>query len=187
MEIFDRTHCGVRIVNNFLPESEHLEIKKYFDNKHDQFRQLPASLNNVIQDMAIYKMENIADQLPKLFEKYIDVRKELNIEIDNLYAICNFYKAGSKGISPHRDFSSSKNLIGIYVVLGGKYFYVASDKEKNNEIKFDTPDNSLILMRAPRTKEENDMRPYHYVNFTEEERIVIVFREESNPNKYWTV
>lgn len=179
-QIYDKEHCGVIMLKNFLPDDIHKQISDYLSNENNKTKyiKLPYMYGKTIQDMSVWNFASENKEINILKNKYLEIRNSIFRKYDIDLEICvNYYDKGAKGISPHRDFSTSVNMIGIYVVHSKNDFCVADTRDKQNEKRFDAYDNTLIIMRGPRSTDENDMRPFHYVENIIEDRISIIFRE----------
>ncbi len=88
------------------------------------------------------------------------------------------YDEGSIGITSHKDERKYANLISIFILAGSAPFCVYRNKqEKVGEL--DAQPGNLILLRAPRSRSE-DNRPIHSIGPVVEERYSICFRESFN-------
>jgi hypothetical protein len=84
-------------------------------------------------------------------------------------------KQGLSGIAPHRDFSSSRNLIEIVVLEGEAPFFVCNP-DGSDRLELPSEPGSLILLRGPRNERENVLRPYHGVGETKSDRYTALLR-----------
>jgi hypothetical protein len=86
------------------------------------------------------------------------------------------YRAGSLGITPHRDGLKFINLICIVVVGGQGRFFVCSDRSGNDSLEIDAEPGRAIFLRAPGFMGGND-RPFHYLTEVTEERYSFGLRQ----------
>ena len=194
--IYDRDHSGVKVITDFLPADLRIELLDYFNSLPRSgpdpqigFHRIPLKYNEVEQDMLMCRHHS-GLPMEKLIKQYLELRNgpELSeyippVDLDKLYVVTNLYLAGSKGITPHRDLKTCENLVAVYVLYGDAPFYT---KHGAHEIAYPAPSNSLILMRAARCPEEQNMRPVHLIKPMTSERCVVVFREEPKEYQVWS-
>ena len=93
------------------------------------------------------------------------------------------YVPGSIGITPHQDYENHINLISIFNLMGNAKFYYCKDRNKTGSQEIDSKPASLVLLRAPRTKNEEPYRPYHYIEPMRDERLSLNIRRKiKNPS-----
>ncbi len=90
--------------------------------------------------------------------------------------ILNKYRAGSLGITPHRDLARFINLIGIVVLGGNGQFQVCANRRGSDAIEIIAPPGHAILMRAPGFPGTAD-RPFHCVSHIGKSRYTLVLRQ----------
>ncbi len=112
------------------------------------------------------------------------IRKELSlysnvplVEGDRLETKLIKYPVSKLGVGAHKDLSSNINAIVLFNLYGTTTFYTADDKNRSNEKAYLVEPGDIVIMRGPRNKKENDIRPIHYVLDIAEERLVFVCRE----------
>ncbi len=93
------------------------------------------------------------------------------------------YPEGSFGITPHQDYESHLNLISMFNLVGDANFYYCEDEKKNGSVKLDSSPGSLVLLRAPRNKNEEEYRPFHYIKPMKNERLSLNVRTKINREK----
>jgi hypothetical protein len=85
------------------------------------------------------------------------------------------YPAGSSGISPHRDGTRFRCVIGILVLSGTGTFAVCRDRAGTDPLPVDARPGRLVLLRAPGFNGMEE-RPFHSVSDVTEERVVMTLR-----------
>jgi hypothetical protein len=90
------------------------------------------------------------------------------------------YRAGSLGITPHRDHITYVNLVALVVLEGEGRFRVARDRSGAEARAIDGSPGRVILMRAPGFQ-GSDVRPFHFVNEIPARRTVFGLRHEHPP------
>ncbi|MEX2650155.1 MAG: hypothetical protein WD673_14180 [Alphaproteobacteria bacterium] len=90
------------------------------------------------------------------------------------------YRAGSIGITPHRDHVSYVNLVALVVLEGEGSFRVAEDRSGTGPRAVPGSPGCVILMRAPGFL-GSAVRPFHYVTDIRSTRTVFGLRHESPP------
>jgi hypothetical protein len=85
-----------------------------------------------------------------------------------------------KGITPHRDFNSDKDLVSIFCISGEADVGICDNIKGDNRQLLDSSPGSLILLRAPRNDDDrknHSWRPYHFVENIKTERYSIGIRQ----------
>ncbi len=85
------------------------------------------------------------------------------------------YRAGSSGISPHRDGKRFVYLIGILVLTGSGLFATCADREGTDPVRVPADPGMLVLLRAPGFA-GIQRRPFHFVSEVKENRLVVIMR-----------
>jgi hypothetical protein len=93
----------------------------------------------------------------------------------------HYYPAQTGGITPHRDFANSLNLIVIFVLSGDAELYTCSNRNGDSAKKLDCSPGSMIILRAPRNDDEQKFRPFHYLTSSSVDRYSLIFRQEVGP------
>jgi len=91
------------------------------------------------------------------------------------------YPAKTGGITPHRDFSSSLNLIVIFVLSGDAALYTCQNRKGEAAEKVNCAPGSMVVLRAPRNQAEQRYRPFHYLTSSTTDRYSLIFRQETGP------
>ena len=87
------------------------------------------------------------------------------------------YRNQEEGISPHQDYARDVNLISILSISGKASFLICKGRTKEKAESLELLPGSLVLMRAPRNKKENSLRPFHCIEKVSEERYSIILRQ----------
>ena len=87
------------------------------------------------------------------------------------------YPLSELGVGIHKDLSSNINMIVFYNIEGSTDVKTYSTKEGDNPISHPVKSGDISIMRAPRSKDEPDIRPYHGVEKVDKIRTVLVIRE----------
>ena len=90
----------------------------------------------------------------------------------------NTYRPGSYGLDPHLDDHCYRNLVGIPVIAGDGDFGVCLNGNDQERRVYEAKPGSIILLRAPRNKQERSLRPMHYVGEVRERRVSVCIREK---------
>ena len=92
----------------------------------------------------------------------------------------HYYRPGSAGISPHRDFRADINLTTIFTITGEAPFYVCRNRQKGDSLLLNSMPGSVIFMRAARNEQEQNARPFHYlVGPMQTERYSVLIRKRN--------
>ena len=94
--------------------------------------------------------------------------------------IAQRYRAGSRGISAHRDHIRYQGLVAIINLAGQARFFVCADRRASRAREIQIPEGSLNLMRAPGFAGRKD-RPFHYLMDIRRERISVGLRYDTRP------
>ena len=89
------------------------------------------------------------------------------------------YSPGEIGITPHRDRTSYRNIICLFVLEGRGRFFVCRDRDGTNAIEIPNSPGDLILTRAPGCL-GSGQRPFHFVREITSTRYVFGLRHEVN-------
>ncbi len=186
-KLYDPNETGVVVIRQFIdPSLCNLVLGELKGNERN-YIQRPKRYGNTSQELASWDFEMaIMRNYPYLSEvenAYLNLSKNLHEKIENAFEVdevrvnSSFYQKCDIGIGPHKDNSFSVNFTFIFVIKGKSNFCTAEDKNQTNEIKFSTDQGDLVILRAPRKIDSEDLRPIHYVCDIEEDRHIIVFRE----------
>ncbi|MBS3093368.1 hypothetical protein J4456_02175 [Candidatus Pacearchaeota archaeon] len=119
---------------------------------------------------------------------YSEIAKKANFNGTSFNALgIHHYGENSQGITPHQDFSTDRDLISIFILIGQDPLYVCLDRKKNGSIALAQNPGSLVLLRAARQESEQKYRPIHYLNPVTSERYTLIVRKcdlQKNSKKY---
>lgn len=87
------------------------------------------------------------------------------------------YSVGEVGITPHRDRTSYRNLVCLFVLEGEGRFYVCDDRSGSGAREIPHAAGDVLLMRAPGFQ-GSDERPFHFVRDIRSPRYVFGLRQE---------
>ena len=197
-ELFDFSKLGAVSIPDIITEEAREMLKGSFRLAQDLFEDAQREEGQVIQEMKILYIESLPDpsKLPPelrlalegLQEEYSDFYRRLSeragFTSDKFNSIgIHFYPRGSSGITPHRDYARDVNLIANFIIQGNTPFFACKNRSKDGSVELDSTPGSLILMRAPRSKEELEYRPFHYVLPVKEDRYTVLIRNRTNLKK----
>ena len=86
------------------------------------------------------------------------------------------YEKGSRGITRHRDFARSINLVCIFVLAGEAKFGLYEEGFSGSPYCLDASPGNVIILRANGFLGK-DIRPYHHLSEVTERRIVCGLRQ----------
>jgi hypothetical protein len=111
--------------------------------------------------------------------EYIDARVKGNKRMHNtiIEPWAQRYWQGSVGITAHKDESSKKNYLAIFVIEGSAAFGHAATREDPHPQIYEAKPGSLLLLRAPQPYDKKDHRPFHFVNPCSDRRHSVVYRQ----------
>ena len=105
-------------------------------------------------------------------ESLIPFKKGNSVEIKLIH-----YPLSELGVGIHKDLSSNINMIVFYNLVGKADVKTYSTKDGKDPVSHHVRAGDATIMRAPRSEDEPDIRPYHAVEEVNVERTVIVIRE----------
>jgi hypothetical protein len=80
------------------------------------------------------------------------------------------YKAGSRGITPHRDHLRYRALVALVIVSGDGRFCLCRDRSGGDTREIAASPGDILLMRAPGLAGSTD-RPFHFLERITRERL----------------
>lgn len=87
------------------------------------------------------------------------------------------YRAGSAGITPHRDHIAYRGLISVITLSGDCRFAICQDRRGSSARSVPAPPGWLLLMRGPGLFGRND-RPFHFVDRFAQARVSLGLRHD---------
>ncbi len=192
-ELYDFSKPGAIAIKDVLTARGRIALYRGVMALKHSFKKAEPKVNNITQDFKYLYIEQVEEQL--INTEFLLSVNQLKAEYGEIYRKIaqaaqfsssefsslgfNWYKAGSNGISPHRDFETDSDLVSIFCIDGHARFCICSDYEKNNSVKLDSTPGNLILLRAARNKDEQKYRPMHYVETIISEKLTAIFRHET--------
>lgn len=189
-QLYDPQLTGIEILNDFfdkrsldLVNSCIRENTRLFVEKREKYienNQQVALLYRGAFDLHAMKDSVFCD----IFEEYLKIRttvnqfSEIKFEQGNSIEVKLIrYPVSDLGVGIHKDLSSNINLIVFFNLQGEADVQTFSDKNGANPNSHLMQPGFVSLMRAPRSIDEPDIRPYHAVFKVPNERVVLVIRE----------
>ncbi|MDO8508730.1 MAG: hypothetical protein Q7S27_03545 [Nanoarchaeota archaeon] len=182
-ELYNPENIGVLSINNFIDERVRQNLLEEISRAN--YRKAQSQYGNANQEFFYFEPDKEDRIFPitsllklSYLIPYNKLAQKANFQKTKTEVFVQKYRKSSLGITPHKDNLAYRNLISIFILQGEGDFYVCSDREKTNPVKIDSPQGSVILMRAPRNIGEKNLRPMHYVENIRRERHVITLREK---------
>jgi len=188
--LYDPRNNGVMVFPDFVKKGFLYELIGEIEEQRKRYQQAPHVVGSVSQNFKGFwageaDSETIDGKFPAIMELrksfqplYEDIGRASEFQAGPLNSISvNVYDGGPIGITAHRDESKYVNAIAIFCISGDAYFYSCNDRERNGLINFDASPGRLLLMRAPRKKEESELRPFHGVQNVSPGRTSIMLRQ----------
>lgn len=188
--LYDPLDTGLEIVLGAMDETDLANVNKciaqnesLFEIKREKFianNQLVALLYRGPFDKSSMEKTIFAD----IFRRYLSIRSDLqrfspvaftdgsSIEVKLIR-----YPVSELGVDIHKDLSSNINVIVFFNLEGAADVTTFTDKTGSNPVSHPMRQGDISIMRAPRNKDEADIRPYHAVLEVPESRTVLVVRE----------
>jgi hypothetical protein len=151
------------------------------------FVKRPLHYGTTLQELSSWDFEREVlrnyTYLSKVEERYDEISSALHAQmdvssqVDEIQVNVSHYAQNSIGIGPHRDNTFSVNFTAIFIITGENEFCTAEAKECEHEVCYPTTPGDCIVLRGPRSYEERDLRPIHYVKAISKERYIVTFRE----------
>lgn len=189
-KLYNKEDSGILIIPSKLDESFLVELRSFIENKKELFeikREKYIENNQLVSLLyrGPFELNEFNGTIfEKIMENYLNLRSQVNsfsdikfkkgssVEIKIIH-----YPVSDLGVGIHKDLSSNINMIVFYNILGNTKVKTYSDKEGNNPLDHNVSSGDISIMRAPRSKEEPDIRPYHGVEKVLVPRTVLVIRE----------
>jgi len=198
-ELYDLSKRGAVGFPNVIKEAACDAIVKAFKQHRHLFISAERVKGKVIQEVEmcyLERLESIPQQLVeavspivRAFEPFYQqlASGELDTELRDSYLFgssfnstgVHYYPKGTAGISPHKDFTSSRNLIVIFVLKGDATLYSCKNRKGDNKVLLASTPGSLIILRAARNPKEQKCRPFHVLEGPmSEDRYSLILRQE---------
>lgn len=96
--------------------------------------------------------------------------------------VCQRYRPGELGITPHRDHVSYTQLIVLVVLSGRGRYFTCSDRRGSNKLEIESAPGWAILMPGPGYAGRSD-RPFHMVDQICELRYSVGLRHDERTDR----
>jgi alkylated DNA repair dioxygenase AlkB len=185
--LYDPEQLGVVVLKGILDKNCIEGIQSEIDGNRRNFVARPYRYGTTVQGLSSWDFERAVmdnyTSLKQLNACYDSLSRGLqqdmrtSLHYNEVKVNASHYPAGSVGIGPHKDNSFSVNFVAIFIVSGCNDFFAARDKTLAMETAFPVSPGDCVLMRGPRSLEERNLRPTHYVKQIIEDRNIVTFRE----------
>lgn len=191
-ELYDFSKPGIISIQDVLTAEAIEDLVRATRLNYHLFMEVPRHEGAAEQEMytlyldKVRKFQLAIESLP-ILDQFIVEYKEIYKKIAQEAQFDEYdfnkigfhkYQAGSLGITPHQDYESHINLISMFNLFGDAKFYYCENVDKRNSKELDTNPGSLILLRAARNENEEQYRPYHYIDPMKTERLSINVRKK---------
>lgn len=189
-QLYNPNETGVIVVPDEISETRLMELRAFIKEKENLFeiKREKYIKNNQLVSLLYrgpFNLESLDDtvfsdilknykQLRDTFATFSEIPYEngQSIEVKLIH-----YPLSELGVGIHKDLSSNINMIVFYNIEGSTDVKTYSTKEGDNPISHPVKSGDISIMRAPRSKDEPDIRPYHGVEKVDKIRTVLVIRE----------
>lgn len=191
-ELYDFSRPGIISIPDVLTIEGVKDLVSAARLNYHSFIEVPRYEGTAEQEMytlyldKIKKSQLVIESLP-ILDQFVDEYKEIYKQIAQEAQFDEYdfnkigfhkYSAGSLGITSHQDYESHINLISIFNLIGDAKLYYCENVDKRNSKKIDTIPGSLTLLRAARNENEQQYRPFHYIEPMENERLSLNVRKK---------
>lgn len=195
-ELYDLSKPGIISIPNVVREDSRKSLLAGINNIQHHFWDAPRKEGVVDQEMKCFYLEysnpsalnSFFGQLMTWFwldylEVYEKVAEKAKFKERRFNSVgVHYYPRGSRGITPHRDYSTDMDLVSVFILKGKAPFYSCEGRTLDSKVEICSSPGSLILMRAARDESEQRYRPFHSVGSVEEDRYSTIFRRRKNVN-----
>lgn len=189
-KLYNPNETGIVIIPSKLSKEDIEELRIYIKEKEDLFEvkrekyiqnnQLVSLLYrgpfdlNALDNTIFSKILENYKQLREQVSKFSDIPFEYgnSIEVKLIH-----YPLSELGVGIHKDLSSNINMIVFYNIEGETSVKTYETKDGKGVTEHPVVSGDISIMRAPRSINEPDIRPYHGVEKIEVPRTVMVIRE----------
>lgn len=203
-KLYDPNETGIVIIKSKINEQDINSLKQYIFEKQSLFEvkrekyiqnnQLVSllyrgpfdlsALDDTIFSKILINYKELREQVSKYSE--IPFKYGNSIEIKLIH-----YPLSELGVGIHKDLSSNINMIVFYNIEGETSVKTYTTKDGQGIVEHPVTVGDISIMRAPRSIDESDIRPYHGVEKITVPRTVMVIREideelekETNKNNW---
>lgn len=190
--LYDPLDSGIEILDGFVDKSSLDRVNNCVNQNAALFVEKREKYIENNQQVALlyrgnFDLEAMKDSVfSDIFDEYIAIRSAVGAHSDipfvqgsSIEVKLIRYPVSDLGVGIHKDLSSNINLIVFFNLQGRADVETFSDKEGSDPVSHLMEEGFVSLMRAPRSPDEPDIRPYHGVFKIPEERTVLVIREIS--------
>lgn len=188
--LYDSEETGIKVLKGNINSIKLKAINDYVATKHESFEvkrekyiannQLVSLLyrgpfdTSALDDTVFGEILNDYKRIREDIEKYSEIPFEqgTSIEVKLIH-----YPISELGVGIHKDLSSNINVVIFFNLEGSTILNTYADKQGNGPIGHNLDTGDISIMRAPRNKQEPDIRPYHGVEKVSIPRTVLVVRE----------
>lgn len=189
-KLYNPNETGIVIIPSKLSKEDIEDLRVYIKEKEDLFEvkrekyiqnnQLVSLLYrgpfdlNALDNTIFSKILENYKQLREQVSKFSDIPFEYgnSIEVKLIH-----YPLSELGVGIHKDLSSNINMIVFYNIEGETSVKTYETKDGKGVTEHPVVSGDISIMRAPRSINEPDIRPYHGVEKIEIPRTVMVIRE----------
>lgn len=188
--LYNPEETGIKVLKGNINSEKLKSINEYVRTKQDSFEvkrekyiannQLVSLLyrgpfdTSALDDTVFGEILNDYKRIREEIQQYSDLPFEQgsSIEVKLIH-----YPLSDLGVGIHKDLSSNINVVIFFNLEGSTVLNTYADKQGNGLIGHDLDTGDISIMRAPRNKQEPDIRPYHGVEKVAIPRTVLVVRE----------
>jgi len=189
-KLYNPDETGVMVIPSKLDETTINSLKEYLSDKHHLFevKREKYIQNNQLVSLLYRGPFDLSALDETIFHRILENYKQLREEISKHSEIpFNYgtsievklihYPVSELGVGIHKDLSSNINMIVFYNIEGETNVKTYSNKDGKDPIDHPVKAGDISIMRAPRSLNEPDIRPYHGVEKVDIPRTVMVIRE----------
>jgi len=115
-------------------------------------------------------------RLKRALRRMAEPPVDLDFTINDV--VCQHYRPGDLGITPHRDHIAYTGLVVLLVLDGHGRFFVCDDRRGGNQREIDAAPGRVILMPGPGYAGRRD-RPFHMVRDITSRRYSVGLRHDA--------
>lgn len=189
-KLYNPNETGIVIIPSKLSKEDIEDLRVYIKEKEDLFevKREKYIQNNQLVSLLYRGPFDLSALDDTVFSKVLENYKKLRSEVSN-YSDIPFsegssievklihYPLSELGVGIHKDLSSNINMIVFYNIEGETSVKTYKTKDGIEPVDHPVKSGDISIMRAPRSDNETDIRPYHGVEKVEVPRTVMVIRE----------
>jgi len=150
--------------------------RKEVGRDHEKVQQRMDVEPNLRDDSILHEFTQHFSELFDASRREIDPFESSTVFNDKML---QRYTVGEIGITPHRDRTSYRNIVCLFVLCGRGRFCVASDRDATDAVEIPNGPGDVVLMRAPGFRDIHGQelpRPFHFVDQITEPRYLFGLR-----------